>query len=53
MKSRGNAVCACPCGSPIPAGTPVTRYAGRLWRTTHLIAYRKQRHGQAVSAGTA
>jgi hypothetical protein len=53
MKSRGNVVCACPCGSPIPAGTHVSRYAGRLWRTDHLIEYRRQRHGQPVRAGTA
>lgn len=55
MKLRGNAVCACPCGSPIPNGTQVTRYAGRIWRTDHLIEYRKARHarGNPVGAGTA
>lgn len=46
MKSRGIRTCGCPCGSSIPTGTSVTRYAGRIWRTDHLIEYRRQRSGK-------
>ena len=54
MKSRGIRTCGCPCGSSIPTGTNVVRYAGRIWRVDHLIAYQKARHtsGERVGAAT-
>lgn len=51
MKSRGIRTCGCPCGSLIPTGTNVTRYAGRIWRTDHYIEYRRQRERQPDRAG--
>ena len=42
MKSRGNVVCE-HCKVHVPAGTQVSRYAGRYWRTDHLIEYRRKR----------
>jgi len=48
MKSRGNVVCEC-CKVHVPAGTQVIRYAGRIWRTDHLIEYRRTRGQRAVA----
>jgi hypothetical protein len=42
MKSRGMVVCE-HCKVPVSPGTQVSRYAGRLWRTDHLIEYRRKR----------
>ena len=53
MKSRGIRTCGCPCGSLIPTGTNVVRYAGRIWRTDHLIEYQKARHPREQPVGAA
>ena len=42
MKSRGGIVCEC-CKQEIPAGANATRFAGRYWRTDHLLAYKARR----------
>lgn len=48
MKSRGAVTCE-HCKVHVPAGTQVSRYAGRLWRTDHLIEYRRNRGRGAVA----
>lgn len=43
MKARGLTRCACGCGTVASTGTSMSRYAGRLWITAHLILYRRTR----------
>lgn len=47
MKARMNVMCEC-CKAPVPTGTQVTRYAGRLWLTDHLIRYKQEREEKRV-----